>query len=500
METTQVTGFRRRVLRKIAEFTWNDCLPDRIYDLLYKTVRDDTPRVRCCVHKERAVLKNRIQMALWQPLGLNIINAANAALTGEVDKSLPVMDLLPQACDECPLDSYYVTDVCRHCVQKKCIDQCPKKAISVVNGKAFIDKDECMHCGICRRVCPFKAITEIVRPCLQACGLKALYSGPDKRTVIDRDKCVSCGSCRSACPFGALDERSLIVQVILALKQKKKITALLAPSFVNQLGAKISAGQLMAGLHKVGFTDIVEAAIGADMTALHETEEFLNKVPDKQEYMTSSCCPAFVTLVKKHFPEMTDKISETVSPMIATGRWLKSKDPDALVCFIGPCIAKKTEAIANPDAIDYVLTYEELQCLFEGIGIDLATIEAEPYTPTASTDAMGFPLNRGVQKSVLNLLKKEAPIDAVLDYQDGIGAIKDKLTLLKNGKLNPQPAYIEGMACVNGCIDGPGTMIQPGLARVMVTKLGNTATAKTSDDNQTAVYAITQINMETKHS
>ena len=83
METTQVVNFRREVLRRIAEYTWNDCLPEHIYDILYNTVKDNTSRVRCCVHKERAVLKNRIQMALWQPLGLNIINAAKAALDGE---------------------------------------------------------------------------------------------------------------------------------------------------------------------------------------------------------------------------------------------------------------------------------------------------------------------------------------------------------------------------------------------------------------------------------
>ena len=127
METTQVVNFRREVLRRIAEYTWNDCLPEHIYDILYNTVKDNTSRVRCCVHKERAVLKNRVQMALWQPLGLNIINAAKAALDGEFDKKLPVIDVLPDACDACPIDKYYVTDLCRHCIQHNCMNNCPKK-------------------------------------------------------------------------------------------------------------------------------------------------------------------------------------------------------------------------------------------------------------------------------------------------------------------------------------------------------------------------------------
>ncbi|MBQ4152029.1 MAG: 4Fe-4S binding protein, partial [Schwartzia sp.] len=261
METTQVTKFRREVLRRIAQYTWNDELPDHVYDIIYQTVRDDTQRVRCCVHKERAVLKNRIQMALWQPLKLNIINAANAALAGDFDKSLPVMDVLPDACDSCPIDRYYVTDVCRHCIQHKCIDNCPKHAISIQNNRAFIDRDVCIECGRCSKSCPYGAIIEINRPCIQACALGAMSAseGEDTRTVIDHEKCVSCGNCRSACPFGALEERSMIVPLLLALKKKQRpVVAMLAPSFVGQLGMKVTPAAIVDGLRALGFTAVVE--------------------------------------------------------------------------------------------------------------------------------------------------------------------------------------------------------------------------------------------------
>lgn len=391
METTQVVNFRREVLRRIAEYTWNDCLPEHIYDILYNTVKDNTSRVRCCVHKERAVLKNRIQMALWQPLGLNIINAAKAALDGEFDKKLPIIDVLPDACDACPIDKYYVTDLCRHCIQHNCMNNCPKKAISIVNNRAFINRDICIECGRCSKSCPYGAIIEISRPCIRACALNALSAGEDKRTKIDYEKCTNCGNCREACPFGALDERSMIVPLLLSLKQHKPVIAMLAPSFVGQFGMKITPAQVIAGLYKLGFTDVVEVAVGADITTLHEAEEFLEKVPKKLSFMTSSCCPAFVSLVKKHFPEYEENISKTTSPMVSCGLYVKNKNPEAMTCFIGPCIAKKRESLEHPDAVDFVLTYEELQCIFEGTGIDLSQPADKEYVTQATAGGIGFP-------------------------------------------------------------------------------------------------------------
>ena len=494
METTQVANFRREVLRRVAEYTWNDCLPDHIYDVLYQFVREDTPRVRCCVHKERAVLKNRIQMALWQPLGMNIINASYAALTGEFDKSLPIMDVLPDACDACPIDRYYVTDVCRHCIQHKCMNNCPKKAISIVNNRAFINRDICIECGRCAKSCPYGAIIEINRPCIRACALDALSAGEDRRTKIDYSKCTQCGNCRAACPFGALEERSMIVPLLLALKQHKPVVAMLAPSFVGQFGMKISAAQVIAALKKIGFADVVEVAVGADITTLHEAEEFAEKVPEKISFMTSSCCPAFVSLVKKHFPEYEENISKTTSPMVSCGLYVKEKAPDMMTCFIGPCIAKKREALEHSDCVDFVITYEELQCIFEGLNIDLTVPAEEEYVTQATAGGIGFPLTRGVQASMKEVLPSERQKTLAAEYADGLENCKDKLTLIKKGKLITE--YFEGMACCNGCVDGPGSMAQQGLTRVLVSKFQQAAEKKTSDQSTDAVEAVKKINFE----
>ena len=204
MDVTQVALYRREVLRRIVEYAWQDVLPEHVYDILQEVVREDTPRVRCCVHKERAVLKNRIQMALWQPLGRNIINAANDALAGHFDRTLPLMDVLPDACDACPIDKYYVTDLCRRCIQHNCMNHCPKHAITIVNNRAFINRSLCIECGRCAQSCPYGAILEISRPCIRACAVGALSAGEDKRTKIDYEKCTHCGNCRAACPFGAI--------------------------------------------------------------------------------------------------------------------------------------------------------------------------------------------------------------------------------------------------------------------------------------------------------
>lgn len=494
METTQITRYRRSVLKLIAEYTWNDSLPENIPDILYQVVKDEDTRVRCCVHKERAVLKNRIQMALWQPIGTNLSKAAQVALTGKIDKTLPVMDVLPDACDACPIDKYYVTDVCRHCIQHKCMDNCPKHAISIQNGKAFIDRNKCIECGRCAKSCPYGAVIEINRPCIKACALNATSSGPDKITVIDYDKCVSCGQCRSACPFGALDERSMIVPLLVALKRGEKVVAMVAPSFIGQFGPKIAPAQVIAGLKKLGFADVVEVAVGADITTLAEAEEFKAKVPKEQEFMTSSCCPAFVEHVKKHFPEYEKNISRTTSPMVSCGIWVKQKYKDVQTCFIGPCIAKKVETIRHSDVIDFALTYEELSCVFEGLGIDLAAEDASEYVSTATGGGNGFPLTAGVQKSMLAVLEKQGVPQVTAEYADGLKNCQAKLQEIKQGKLKAD--YFEGMACPNGCVDGPGTLAQQGLTRVLLTKFAKAAPHQVSDENGEATEACAKYKFE----
>lgn len=494
MELTEVTKFRRAVLTGLAKFTWQGNLTEHIYDILYNVVTEDMPRVRCCVHKERAVLKNRIDMALGLTVDLKIVDAASKALSEPVDKSLPIIDVLPEACDQCPIDKFIVTDACRHCVAHKCVNKCPKQAISLHQNRAYIDKTTCIECGLCKKACPYGAIIEVSRPCERACALNAIHAGADRKAKIDTSKCVECGACRSACPFGAIDERSNIVQIIQAIKSGQKLHALLAPSFVGQLGFKVTPEQVVTALKEVGFVAVDEVALGADMTALHEAEEFLEKVPSEQNYMTNSCCPAFVSLVQKHLPDEAHKVSTTVSPMVACGRYVKSQHPDAVNVFIGPCIAKKGEARKYSDAIDYVLTFEELACLIEGYGLNVAEVTAEPYATNASGFGIGFPLLKGVQGAVNHVLESLEQPQVKSHYASGLEACLTDMQKRAKEQLDCQ--YFEGMACPNGCTDGPGTMIDTGLTTVLLKKYAAAAEQQKVVDNTLVADAVKAVNME----
>lgn len=481
MELTAVVQLRRMVLEHLARYTWNDQLPEHVYDILQE-VREDTPRYRCCVYKERAVLKNRINMALGQTCDLNIIEAAKLTLNTPERKDLPVIDVLPVACDQCPIETYFVSDACRHCITHKCMDNCPKKAISLYQNRAFIDRTKCVECGRCKAVCPYGAILEIRRPCVRACALGAVSVNKDKKAVIDHEKCVECGACRSACPFGAIDERSNIVRVILEIKKGKKVIAMVAPSAAGQFGFKVEAGQFYSALKAAGFADVVEVAVGADITSVKEAEEYLEKVPEKQQVMTSSCCPAFVNLIRKHVPEMADKVSETPSPMVSCGELVKKLHPDALTVFIGPCIAKKSEGRQHSDVIDYVMTFEEIDCMLKGKDISIEQQPAEEYERDGSSLGLRFPLYAGVTAAVKATVAAKGGQVEQAHYAAGLDNCRSDLEQVSKGTL--ACSYFEGMACPNGCIDGPGAVADFRISKVALTKYAAAAPVQQAVDDK----------------
>lgn len=446
MELTAVAQLRRMVLEHLSRYTWNNELPDHVYDILQE-VREDTPRYRCCVYKERAVLKNRIDMALGQECSSNIIEAAKLTLNEPERTDLPIIDVLPAACDQCPIDAYYVTDMCRHCITHKCMNNCPKKAISIIQDRAFIDKTKCIECGRCKQMCPYGAIIEIHRPCVRAC------------------------------PFGAIDERSNIIRVIREIQQGKQVIALVAPSIVGQYGLKITMAQIYEALQKAGFAEVVEVGIGADITSVKEAEEYLDKVPAKQGFMTSSCCPAFVKLIKTQVPEAADKISDTPSPMLTCAELIKEKYPYAVTVFIGPCIAKKVEAREHRETINYVLSFEEIMCMLEGKDIKFAEMSGDAaYERDASKLGLSFPLTAGVSAAVQDTVAAMGGEVHNAQYCSGLDKCRDTVKAAAAGKLDC--SYIEGMACPNGCIDGPDTVGDFHITKVALTKYAAAAPNK----------------------
>ena len=489
-QVTEVVKLRRNVLSEIARLAYAGELQENIQEIPHTVVTEDGPRYRCCVHKERAVLNERINSALSQPITADIAIAVEQALAGDITDT-PVISVLPEACDRCPIDKFLVTDACRNCIAHHCITSCPKKAIMVVQNQAYIDKTKCVECGLCKKSCPYGAIIEISRPCERACELKAITAGADRRAVIDYEKCVQCGACKVSCPFGAISDRSHIVQIIQQIRSGKKVYAVVAPAVVGQYGMKIKPGQVFAGIRQLGFHQVREVALGADIVTLEETKEFVSRREQGEAFMTTSCCPAFVGMVEKHMPELKNHVSTTVSPMVAVAKVVKAEDTDAIVVFIGPCIAKKAEALKYRGSIDYVLTFDELGAMFTGSDVNLAELDDTDYASESSRDSYNFARTGGVLTAVLNTAKElAADIEIAAHRSEGLAACAAELKQIKNGKITAN--FVEGMACIGGCVGGPGTIGDSRVTTRLVEQFAGGMEAKVSVNNTVAADKLAQ--------
>ena len=462
---TKVQHLKYKVLREVAREAWNDTLLKNVMDIPKTIVPGKVPTMRCCVYKERAILGERVKIAMGgDPENPNIIE---------------VIDI---ACDECPAAGYEVTDSCRGCLAHRCEDVCKRGAISFDhNHVAHIDKTKCVECGQCAKVCPYAAIVNRKRPCQNACKVKAISINEDNAAAIDNEKCIQCGACVYQCPFGAIMDKSYILNVIDMIKksennQKYKVYAIVAPSISSQFTyAKL--GQVITGLKELGFYTVIEAALGADMVAQTESQELVEK-----GFITSSCCPAFVQYVKSAFPELLPLVSHNLSPMAALGRYIKKNDPNAKVIFIGPCTAKKAEMQlekAKPH-VDAVMTFEELQALYDSKDIDITTLE-EGVLDNASYFGRIFARSGGLSDAVVQALK-EQNIDFTVKAAVCDGIEECRLALLKKSKGVLDANFIEGMTCIGGCIGGAGCLTHGEKNKAEVDKYGQEALEKTISD------------------
>ena len=451
---------------------------DAIEAIPYNITPGDKPLYRESIWRERAICSERVRLCMGlslrpEDVPVHITKGLHESDIADKYYEPPLMQVIPSACASCAPNMYKVTDNCRCCVAHPCTEVCPKDAVSIVNGKSYIDQTKCIKCGRCMSVCPYNAIAHHTRPCAEACGVKAIESDDLGRAKINNDKCVSCGMCMVNCPFGAIADKSQIFQMIRALRRGDKIIVEIAPAYVGQFGDKVTPERFKAALLQLGFAEVYEVALGADMGAVTEAHHYVESVASgKQPFMLTSCCPSWAMLAKRYFPETVDKISNALTPMVATARTIKQKHPEARVVFVGPCAAKKLEASRRTvrSDVDFVITFEELSAIFEAKGIDLNTFEGGEKLNDATGAGRGYAIAGGVANAIEKCVREYYPETEVkIEHCEGLEDCRKMLLLARMGKKNG--CLIEGMGCPGGCVAGAGTNIPIGKATGLVKKM-----------------------------
>ena len=489
---TPVKQIRRKIFTEIAKIGFESTDESLIHDIesIPYNIVEERAKYRESIYRERAVASERVRLAMGLSLrpenrSVHLTDGVKASNIDEKYYEPPLMQVIPSACSACESNKYEVSNMCRGCVAHPCMLTCPKGAISMVDGRSFIDQDKCIHCGRCKAVCPYDAIAHKERPCERACGVKAIESDEQGRASINQDKCVSCGMCMVSCPFGAISDKSQIFQLIRAMQSGRKIIAQVAPAFAGQFGPKVTPEMFKTALKELGFADVYETALGADMGCMAEAEHYVKEVATgKQQFALTSCCPSWSVMAKNLFPETIDKISNELTPMVATARLIKQEHPDASVVFIGPCASKKLEASRRTvrSDVDFVITFEELTGMFEAKGILLDEIKAMDEMKDATSAGRGYGVAGGVANAIKDCIEKYYPGTPVnIQHAESLAECKKALLLAKAGKMNG--CLIEGMACPGGCIAGAGTNIAIPVAARAVDKFKNEAEKKVPDES-----------------
>ena len=434
-----VIKIKHDVLYEVAKLAFADELEEKRDGIAEALIPGPTPQFRCCIYKEREIIRQRVRLAEGKAPGMN--DDGN------------IVQVISSACEDCPISSYVVTDNCQNCIGKACINACNFGAIEMGRHRSHIDASKCKECGKCAQACPYHAIAALKRPCKFSCPVDAISYDENGISVINEEKCIRCGLCIHKCPFGAIGSKTYVVDVIKAIKSEHPVYALVAPATEGQFGENITMNSWKKAMKAVGFTDLVEVGLGGDMTAAYEAEEWAEAYKNGKK-MTTSCCPAFVNMIKKHYPELIDNVSTTISPMCAVSRMLKAKEPDAVTVFIGPCISKKSEVKdhAIEGNADFALTYSEIRAMMRAKDIELE--EDDNTYQESSVYGKRFANAGGVTEAVLQSLKEsDDEIAATVNKCNGAAECKKALLLMKVGRV-PED-FIEGMICEGGCVGGP---------------------------------------------
>lgn len=435
-----ILKIKHDVLLEVAKLAWNGGLEEKREEIPYKMIPGPQAQFRCCIYREREIIRQRVRLA-----------EGKCPSSGKDTSN--IVQVIGAACEGCPISRYTVTDNCQLCMGKACQNSCKFGAITMGRDRAYIDPDKCKECGKCTQACPYNAIADLTRPCKKSCPVDAITMDDNGIVVIDEGKCIQCGVCIHGCPFGAIGAKTFMVDVINMIRAGKRVVAMVAPATEGQFGPDITMASWRTALKKIGFEDMIEVGLGGDLTAAAEAAEWAEAYKEGKK-LTTSCCPAFVNMIRQHFPMLLDNMSTTVSPMCGVSRMVKERNPETVTVFIGPCIAKKSETLDLniKGNADYAMTYGEIRAMMRAKDVDLMP-EGNTYQES-SVFGKRFGNGGGVTAAVLECLKEtNENIDIKVAVCNGAAECKKALLLLKLGKL-PED-FVEGMACVGGCVGGP---------------------------------------------
>ena len=486
------TEIRHKIFTEIARMAYEGNDPKMIEELPFKIIPGEVASYRDSIFLERAVVGERLRVAMGMSLRpvtehAPLSKGVEASVIEEKYYEPPLINVIKFACNACAEKKVMVTEGCQGCLEHPCVEVCPKKAVHMENGHSHIDESLCIKCGKCLDACPYNAIIKQERPCTKACGMNAIGSDEYGRAEIDQDKCVSCGQCLVSCPVSAIVDKGQIFQTIMALKSETPVYAILAPAIAGQFEG-LENTKIRGAFQALGFTDVREVAIGADLCTIEEAKDFLKEVPEELPFMATSCCPSWSMMAKKLFPEQAKCISMALTPMVLTARLIKQKEP-----------AKKLEASRKSirSYVDFVLTFEEVAGMFDAKGVDWKEIpEGEPLF-RASADGRGFAVSGGVAQAVVHAVKRIDPDREVkVMNAEGLQNCKKMLQMAKLGKYNGY--LLEGMACPGGCVAGAGTIQTIKKASTALEKMKKEAAFEEASDSkyQSRLESLEKLDLE----
>lgn len=464
---------KREILIRLAKLQLENKLEDEVHYIPKEMAPQGAQAFRCCIYHDREILRMRVIARLGHSVENSddekkLSEYAAEALKREKPTE-PMLTVLDEACNACVRSHYMITNACQACLARPCMMNCSKKAIEIKNSRAIIDSEKCVNCGLCLSNCPYHAIIKIPVPCEEACPVGAISKDDTGKEIIDYSKCTYCGACIRECPFGAMMDKGQLVDVIRHIMEGKKVAVLYAPAIAAQF--RVAPGQLEGALKVAGFSKTFEVAVGADITADKEAEEFEERMEKGDILMTTSCCPAYVRAVNIHVPQLIPCISDTKSPMHYTAKFAKKENPEYVTVFIGPCLAKRKEGLDNP-YVDYVLSAEELGAFFVAKGIDIGKCEPLPCENSPTASGRNFAQSGGVAEAVRVRLKKPENLRAALINGLDKRGMKQLAAYGKAAATQTETDanLIEVMACQGGCIAGPSVITNTKVALMQLKK------------------------------